>query len=115
MALVSDPVLDEAQASDGGLIVRTSSNGRSTEVDVLGPDGIFTVSVPGIADDGAASRFLAVFRQVVSVRFDVRDHEVGATVRGVRHRLPVEQSVGLSTALSLAARGIPTLVVREGR
>jgi hypothetical protein len=115
MALVSDPVLDEAEASDGGLIVRTSSNERATEVDVLGPDGIFTVSVPGFADDQAASRFLAVFRQVVSVRFDVRDHEVAATVRGIRHRLPAEQAVGLSAALSLAARGIPTLVVREVR
>ena len=116
VALVSEHRPDpSSRAAGSGLIVRTTSNGRSTEVDVLSDDGVFTVTVPAVADEAAASRFSGLFRQVTSLRLDVSDHEVEASVRGVRHRLPVTQPVGLHVALSLAARGVPAVVARRGR
>jgi hypothetical protein len=100
--------------SRGGLIVRTTCNGRSTEVDVLTDDGVFTITVPAVADEAAAERFAGLFRQVTSLRLEVVDHEVAATVRGIRHRLPVSQPVGLGVALSLTGRGVPAMVTRQG-
>lgn len=101
-----------AQAS--GVIVRTSCRDRVTEVDVLADDGLFTVAVPARADDAAADRFASLFRRVLSLHFDVHDHDVTARVSGVRHRLPTDQPVNLPVALSLAARGVPALVHRYG-
>lgn len=106
---------DDASPVDAcGLVVRTTAHGRATDVDVLADDGVFTVTVPAVADDRAAARFAGVFRQVTSLRLDVDDHDVVASVRGVRHRLPASQRVGLSVALSLASRGVPAIVARRG-
>jgi hypothetical protein len=116
VTLVSEHRPDPTSPDTGcGLVVRTSSNGRSTEVDVLADDGVVTVTVPAVADEAAAARFAGLFRQVTSVRLDVDGHEVEASVRGVRHRLPVTQPVGLHVALSLAAQGVPALVSWRGR
>lgn len=113
MALLRDPL---PPAVDGpGLVVRTAALGRATEVDVLSDDGVYTVTVPAVADAAAAARFAGLFRQVTSLRFEVSDHRVEAHVRGIRHRLPVSQPVGLPVALSLAARGVPATVARRGR
>jgi hypothetical protein len=113
VTLVSQPMPHVVGASSG-LIVRTTVGDRSTEVDVLADDGLFTVAIPARADDAAATRFAGLFRRVVSVRLDVDGHDVAATVRGVRHRLPTTQPVGLPVALSLAARGVPAIVSRSG-
>jgi hypothetical protein len=100
----------EPTARASGLVVRTTARGRSTDLDVLAHDHLFTVAVPSCADDDMARRMLALFRQISSVRIDVRGAVTTATVRGVRHRCPAEQTVGLATALGLLARGVPTLV-----
>lgn len=99
-----------AQAS--GVLVRTTCRDRVTEVDALADDGLFTVAVPARADAAAADRFSRLFHRVLSLHFDVHGPDVTARVRGVRHRLPVDQRVNLPVALSLAARGVPALVHR---
>ena len=113
LATSSDTTGPSPVGRASGLVVRTTTRTRTTDLDVLADDHVFTVAVPSCADDDLARRFLGLFNQVSSVRIDVRGTHTDATVRGVRHRAPVEQHVGMSTALGLLACGVPTLVSVE--
>jgi hypothetical protein len=116
MLATSETTADVAPPSrTAGLVVRTTARRGSTDLDVLTPDGVLTVGVPLHPDPDMAHRTHALFRQITSVRIDVRGPVTTATVRGVRNRCPAERAVGLATALGLLALGIPTLVsVEEG-
>ncbi len=53
----------------------------------------------------------ALLRRIDYVRVDVRSRPAAAHVVGVAHRLPTELRVPLSTAASLAAAGVPVVML----
>lgn len=55
--------------------------------------------------------FGTALRRIDYVRVDVRSRPAAAHVVGVGHRLPTELRVPLSTAASLAAAGVPVVVL----
>jgi hypothetical protein len=57
--------------------------------------------------------FGTALRRIDYVRVDVRSRPAAAHVVGVAHRLPTEQRVPLSTAASLAAAGLPVVILER--
>jgi hypothetical protein len=55
--------------------------------------------------------FGTALRRIDYVRVDVRPRPAAAHVVGVAHRLPTQRRVPLSTAGSLAAAGVPVVIV----
>ena len=99
-----------------GLVAAVTPRGASTEVTVRSPHGDEAlVELPATPDGRAADRVEAAYRRMVWQRIDVDGGHVACRLRGVRHRLPTEQSISLGAALALAERGLPTVVRVEGR
>ena len=53
-------------------------------------------------------------RRISWVRIDLVVEGHRCTVAGISHRLPVERSVPLDTALALWQSGVPTVIRRQG-
>jgi hypothetical protein len=118
MSLTVEPEVEQAAAAAAkasGLIVRSGLYRGGTELDVACEEGIRTVRIRSLPDEGAARDATSMMRRVLSVRFDIDDAGARCVVRGIGHRAPREIPVSLAAGLGLVRRGLVAVVVWNGR